>query len=98
MGTIKRLDDIQLTPDQREALKGMVDEAVNFKYKIDGYNDLIAETKVRAKDELGIPTKIFNKMVNAVHKDNARSMNEEVTAILDLLEEIDLYHHNEDDE
>ena len=93
---IKSLHELQLSAEQSEALGKMIQEAVNGKYRIAAEQDFIKDIAERAKEELELPPKFFNQLVNVAYRDNADKINEETTALLDLAEQIGLYEHNKD--
>jgi len=55
-------------PETRRRIRQAVSEASDILTMIDGQRDTLKENKKHAKDELGVPTKIYNKMVRAFHK------------------------------
>lgn len=88
--------DISLDEKQAQILKNMVQEAVDTKYQMDAHKDFLKDIRNRAKDELKIPPKLFNKLIVVAYKKNANRLNKEVTALLDLAEQIGEYNHNEE--
>lgn len=89
------LEDYNLTSDDIQKLKSMVDEAVNTMYRMDSERELKKEIAKRAKDELGIPPKLMNKLVRVAYKQDGDKQNKELTSVLDLAEQLNYYHHSE---
>ena len=95
MSVIDLLEDIKLNPEQVELLKGMIQEAVNSRYREQSEKDLRKEIATRAKEELEISTKLFNSLVTRAYKSDAEKVNAETTAVLDILEQLGYYQHEE---
>ena len=89
------LNDIDLNPEQLVVLKGMIQEAVDSKYRVQAEKDLVKEITTRAKDEMHIPKTLFGSLVQRAFKSDADKVNAETTAVLDLLEQLGYYQHNE---
>jgi len=87
------IDEIKLSDEQREALKGMVKETVNALYLIQAQKDHMKTISDRAKDELGIKPAKYNKLAKNVYADSCKKLNDEVTELLDLAEELGFYSH-----
>lgn len=71
-----------------EALAALVKEASDNKLKISGFNELIKDIRTRAKDELGVDGKMFNRLLGLYHKDNRdvfEAENEEVVECYDAI-------------
>jgi Transcriptional regulator DsbA len=96
MAIIEIETDIILSNEQRTALKGMVEESVSSNYRTQSEKDLRKEITKRAKDELDIPKKLYNSLVKRAYKRDGDTLNSEITAVLDLAEEIGFYQHNKE--
>lgn len=81
----------QLNEKQREQLANMVEEGVNSKVRQDAEQDFMKELRKRAKEELGIPTKIFNQVVNVAFKHNGNELDAEKESVLILAEYAGFY-------
>lgn len=55
-------------PETRRKIRESVAEADKILTMIDGQKDALKENRQNAKDALGVPPKIYNKMVKAFHK------------------------------
>lgn len=86
---------IVLTPDQRIALTNAVNEAVNCKYREQAEKDLRKEITKKVKEEIGITPRTFNSLVLRKYKNDANQVNEDVTEVLDLAEELGFYKHDQ---
>lgn len=72
----------------RTKLKGFIDEAVLCKQRIKMENESIKDIRDEARDNLGIPPKIFNRLIKAAFKDafaEERQDFEEFESIVELL-------------
>ena len=58
------------TDQDKKALKGFIDEAVNAKIRIKMENEAIRDIRNEAKEKLGISGKTFNRTVGAIFKDS----------------------------
>ena len=58
------------TDQDKKALKGFIDEAVNAKIRIKMENEAIRDIRNEAKEQLGISGKTFNRTVGAIFKDS----------------------------
>lgn len=81
---------VQLNQEEQKKLSGMIDEAVNSKVRIAAENDLLKEIRNRAKEELGIKTKVFNQIVKIVMERSADEYEEETETVLHLAESAQL--------
>jgi uncharacterized protein (UPF0335 family) len=74
--------------DDRKKLRGFIDECVLVKQKIKMEQETLKDIRSEAKDNLGIPPKIFNKLVKVAFNDSFQTEKqeyEEFEAIVDLL-------------
>lgn len=85
----------KLTPEQRDNLKNAISEAVNSKYREQAEKDLQKEINKRMKDEIGMKPALFNKLAKVAYEDSAKKVNDEITELLDLAEELGIYSHEE---
>ena len=88
--------DIQLNEEQRKKLKDAVLEAVKSKYRSEDESSFRKDVSDRMNKELGIPKKTFNSLVLRAYKNDADKLNDEITELLDLAEELGFYTHNKD--
>ena len=88
------MKDIVLNAEQRELLKGGVEEMVNSYYRQQAEKDLQGEIVKRMKEDLELDTKIFRKLAKTAYEDSGKKQNDELTCILDLAEEIGVYTHD----
>lgn len=79
------------TEEKRTALKGMVQEAVESKYRQDAEKELQKEIAQRAKEEFTMSKREFNSIVKVAYRDNGRQVERETTELLDLAEELGFY-------
>ena len=91
------IDTSNFTPKEKDKLRGMLKEAVNSHYSERAHKDLRKDIADRAKDELGVKPKLFNKAVRTLFNDDLKSMREEVDSVSEL---VDLVTHDgsEDEE
>jgi len=82
----------QLNEDQRETLRKLVIEGVNSRVRQDAEKDLTKELRQRAKEELGVNTKLFNKVVEIAHKESGEQYDTETESVLLLAECVGIYH------
>lgn len=71
-----------------EELAKLIKEASDNKLKISGYNELIKDIRTRAKEELGVDGKMFNRLLALYHKDardQFEAENEEVVELYDTV-------------
>lgn len=87
---------VTLTPEQRVALTNAVNEAVNCKYREQAEKDLRKEITKKVKEEVGIAPRTFNSLVLRKYKNDANQVNEDVTEVLDLAEELGFYKHEDE--
>jgi len=87
------MSNITLNEDQRNTLKKAVTEMVNSHYRAQAEKDLQKDIAARIKDELEIPPKMFKKLSKTAYEDSAKKLNDELTEILDLAEELGFYSH-----
>ena len=87
-------DSIRLSEEGRQTMKNAIQEMVNSFYREQAEKDLRKEIAKRMLDELEFPTKLFNKAAKTAYNDSARRQNDELTEMLDLLEECGFYTHN----
>jgi len=89
--------NIVLNEEQRTMLKGMVGESVASCYRSQSEKDLNKEISKRVKDELGIPKKLYNSLVKRAYNRDGDILNSEVTAVLDLAEELGFFSYSDVD-
>lgn len=90
------MSEIRLSDEQRQALIGAIKEGVGSMYRKQAEVDLLKEIAERMKEQYDIPPKMYRKLVTTAYKDNAKKINDEVTELLDLAEELGLYSHSEE--
>ena len=66
------------------ALKDCIREASNHKVHIESHNDAVKEIKDRAKTELGVDGKVFNKLLKIYHKNERDQFENENSEVVDL--------------
>lgn len=88
MGIENGIEGYNLNPEQRERLKKAVNEAVEVRYKIDGYKDVLKEIREVVKEELGVKPRDFNKVVKILKEDKANQFDDEHRVLLDLVETV----------
>lgn len=83
------MSDIILTnPADLQKLKTMIIEASNSKVRIEAERDLIKDIKERAKEELEVKPKQFNRMLNAYHSQNFSQVITETEEFKDAYEKV----------
>lgn len=71
-----------------EDLAKFIKEASDHKLKISGYNELIKDIRIRAKDELGVDGKMFNRLLSLYHKDNRDVFEAETEEVVELYDTV----------
>lgn len=71
-----------------EDLGKLIKDASNQKVIIEGYNGTINELKQKAKEELGVDGKLWNKVFNLYHKRTRERFESENTEVIDLYDSI----------
>lgn len=71
-----------------EDLAKFIKEASDHKLKISGYNELIKDIRIRAKDELGVDGKMFNRLLALYHKDNRDVFEAETEEVVELYDTV----------
>ncbi len=74
------------SPADRDKLKAMIDEAVMCKKRAKLETDAVSDYRKEAKDALGIPPKIFNRVVKAVFKDEITTEKNDFDDVETILE------------
>lgn len=62
-------------PNQRKRLKGFLEEAVREKTSIETCNDQLKVIRQQAKDEMGIDSTDFNKLLKAAYDESFADKN-----------------------
>lgn len=91
MSLMQDIENINLSPEEINKLKGMVSEAVNSHYRRDAEKELLSDIGTRAKDELKIPKKLFNALVTTAYKNDGDKKNAELSAVLELAHKLGYY-------
>lgn len=73
-----------LTPEQKDALKSAVKEAVGSLYRKEAENDFMKDVCKSMKEKVGISPKTFKKLVKSVYKSDVAKLNEEAEEITTL--------------
>lgn len=71
-----------------EELKKLIVEAADNKLKISGFQTLIKDIRDRAKDELGVDGKMFNRQLNLYFKANRDEFEAETEEAVELYDSI----------
>lgn len=71
-----------------EDLRKKIKEASDHLLKISGYRTLIADLKNAAKDDLGVDTKTFNRLLALYHKDTRDQFEEENDKVVELYDSV----------
>lgn len=69
-------------------LRSLIEEASDHRLTIEGFQDLIKDIKGRAKDELGVDSKMFNKLLNIRHKEIRESFENENEEVIELYDTV----------
>lgn len=69
-------------------LKNLVEEASDHLLTIEGFQDLIKDIKTRAKDEIGVDSKMFNKLLRIRHKEIRESFETENEEVIELYDTV----------
>ena len=69
-----------------------------YRYRTQAEKDLRQDIGKKIAEELGIPKKTFNSLSLRAYKNDAKKLNDEVTEILDLAEELGFYKHEKDEQ
>lgn len=78
----------QLNQRELQKLRAMKTEATSSLLREDAEKDLRREIANRAKDELNIDKKLFNKLVRLDYKDQVEEASNEVQEIEDILQRL----------
>lgn len=81
--------------EKTQKLKEAVQEMVNSHYRMQAERDLQKEITTRVKEELEMLPTTFKKLSKLAYDDNANKLNNDVTELLDLAEELGIYSHEE---
>ncbi|AHY25230.1 transcriptional regulator [Pectobacterium bacteriophage PM2] len=65
-------------------LAKLVKSASDARLKIEGYSDEIAGLRTKAKEELGVDTKMFNTQLGLYHKGTRERFEDEKTEAVEL--------------
>lgn len=79
----------RLNPEQRRKLRNMTEQAVGSKYRDDAEKEFRRDIATRAKDELGISKKLFNRLVNVRYKESLEEVTTEAEDLTELYEIVD---------
>ena len=79
---------IPSSPADIQKLKGMVDEAVNSKTRIQAENDQIKEIKDDIAETFELPKKIIGQMINTAYKQNLGEVEKDAEDLSELYEAI----------
>lgn len=71
-----------------EALKGLVEEAMDAKGKMELFKGSIADIRTRAKDELGVTPSMFNKLLNLRFKQNRDEVEDQNDELIDTYDNL----------
>ena len=69
-------------------LKKLIEEASDNLLTIESYQTLIKDIRDRAKDELGVDSKLFNKILKLRHKEIREQFENENDEVLSLYDEL----------
>lgn len=69
-------------------LAQLVKAASDVKLKIEAYNDEIKDLKTRAKDELGVDSKMFNIQLGLYHKGTRERFEDEKNEAVELYDSL----------
>ncbi len=83
------------TAPMRTRLRKLISEAVDSKLRQSAETEHQKEIRARAKDELGVPTKLFNQTVKVAFEHSANDYSEERDAVLEMAEIAGVYDPNE---
>jgi len=89
------MTDIILNDEKKLLLKNALKEAVGSKYREQSEKDLRKEIATKIKQEIELSPRQFNRLVSHAYKDDAVELNKSTTEVLDLLEELGHYQHNQ---
>lgn len=67
-----------------EALKALLSEASDVKTEIEASNDTLKDIRTRAKDEIGLKPRKFNKLLGMYHKRNREEIEAESEELIDI--------------
>lgn len=79
--------------DKTTVLKKNVQEMVNSHYRVKAERDLQKAICENIKEELEMPIPTFKKLSKLAYEDNANKVNQDITELLDLAEELGIYSH-----
>ena len=68
----------------KATLKNLLSDASDVKTMIEGQNEALKSMRTKAKDELGLEPKIFNKLLAMHHKRNRAEVEAETDELVDI--------------
>ena len=83
------------TQEQRETLEKATREMINSFYRAQAEKDLQKEICSRIKEEIEMSPRFFRKLAKTIYDNEMKRLDEEVTELLDIAEELGYYTHNE---
>lgn len=71
-----------------EELKKLIEDALAQKFQAQGFMQLVKDNKTKAKEELGVDSKLWGKLMALKEKDIRESFETETTEVLDTYDAI----------
>lgn len=69
-------------------LKKLIVDAADNKLKISGFQTLISDTRTKAKDDLGVDGKMFNRLLNLYFKSTRDEFEAETEEAIELYDSV----------
>lgn len=77
---------MNMNPEERKKFRNMLQEAVNSHYREEAEKELRRNIAERAKEELNLEKKQFNRLARVVYRDEIKKVEEEAEGISELYE------------